>query len=132
MEKVFEQNGLVLYKDGDTIVGDLSKEEVIKNLEEFGVETLSKGDFDNTLRTATIAARVLKSYKQRINEESSDEEDLDENLRLLLELVAEAYETDMLDQFITLMALTHTTTGHSVIDLLDEFRKQLDKLEKEG
>lgn len=132
MEKVFEQNGLVLYKDGDTIVGNLSKEEVIKNLEEFGVEALSKGDFDNTLRTATIAARVLKSYEQRINEESSDEEDLDENLRLLLELVAEAYETDMLDQFITLMALTHTTTGQSITDLLDEFRSQLDKLEKEG
>jgi hypothetical protein len=124
MEKVFNQNGLVLYKDNDTIVGNLSKEEALSVLEEVGVKALSRGDFDSTLRTATIAARVHKSYEQRVPEENSGEDDPVEEdavLQSLLDIIIGAYEEDHLDELICMMAMTHLHTKSPIIKLVKEF-----------
>lgn len=127
MEKVFETENVVLYQDGEKMVGNVSKEEAVKALEEAGVEALSKLDFETTISTAAIAAKVIENYEQREVEESEEE---DEVIDTLLDIVAEAYEADMLDELFTLTALAHKFTGKSVLELISQVHEQMLKDKK--
>ena len=128
MEKVFETENVVLYQDGEKIVGNVSKEEAVKALEEVGVEALQKLDFETTISTAAIAAKVIENYEQGEVEEVEEE---DEVIDTLLDIVEEAYEADMLDELFTLTALAHKLTGKSVLELVGQVHEQLRK-DQEG
>ena len=128
MEKVFETENVVLYQDGEKMVGNVSKEEAVKALEEVGVEALQKLDFETTISTAAIAAKVIENYEQGEVEESEEEED--EVIDTLLNIVDEAYEADMLDELFTLTALAHKLTGKSVLELVGQVHEQILKDKK--
>lgn len=117
MEKVFETENLVLFKDGDKIVGNVSKEEAYQVLEQAGVEALQKLDFDTAMRTVELAAKVIENYEQRDIEES---EEADKILDTLLDIIRGAYEVGMLDELFVLTAMTHKLTGKSVLDQVHE------------
>ena len=122
MEKVFETENVVLFESEGKIVGNVSKEEAVKALEEVGVEALSKLDFETTINTAAIAANVIENYEQGEVEEVEEE---DEVIDTLLDIVAEAYEADMLDELFTLTALAHKFTGKSVLELINQVHEQI-------
>ena len=128
MEKVFETENVVLFKDGDEIVGNVSKEEAYKALEQSGVEALQKLDFDTVIKIAGLATRVIESYEQKDIEKLEEE---DEVIDTLLDIVVEAYESDMLDELFTLTALAHKLTGKSVLELVGQVHEQMLK-DKEG
>lgn len=130
MEKVFETENVVLFESEGKIVGNVSKEEAVKTLEEVGVEALQKLDFETTISTAAIAAKVIENYEQREIEES-EEEGEDEVIDTLLEIIVEAYEADMLDELFTLTALAHKLSGKSVLELVGQVHEQILK-DKEG
>jgi hypothetical protein len=127
MEKVFETQKVVLFESEGTIVGNVSKEEAVKILEEVGVEALQKLDFETTINTAAIAVKVIENYEQREIEESEEE---DEVIDTLLDIVVEAYEADMLDELFTLTALAHKFTGKSVLELVGQVHEQMLKDKK--
>lgn len=129
MEKVFETEKVVLFESEGKIVGNVSKEEAVKALEEAGVEALSKLDFETTISTAAIAAKVIENYEQREIEESEEDEE-DEVVDTLLDIVVEAYEADMLDELFTLTALAHKFTGKSVLELVGQVHEQILKDKK--
>jgi hypothetical protein len=129
MEKVFETENVVLFESEGKIVGNVSKEEAVKALEEAGVEALQKLDFETTINTAAIAAKVIENYEQREIEESEEEEE-DEVVDTLLDIVVEAYEADMLDELFTLTALAHKFTGKSVLELVGQVHEQILKDKK--
>ena len=128
MEKVFETENVVLYQDGEKMVGNVSKEEAVKALEKVGVEALQRFDFETTISTAAIAAKVIENYEQGEVEESEEEED--EVIDTLLNIVDEAYEADMLDELFTLTALAHKLTGKSVLELVGQVHEQILKDKK--
>lgn len=116
MEKVFETEKVVLFESEGKIVGNVSKEEAVKALEEVGVEALQKLDFETTISTAAIAAKVIENYEQgEVEESEEDEED---------EVV------DMLDELFTLTALAHKFTGKSVLELVGQVHEQMLKDKK--
>ena len=127
MEKVFETEKVVLFENGDEIVGNVSKEEAYKALEQAGVEALQKLDFETTISTAAIAARVIESYEQKEIEKSEEEDDV---IDTLLDIVVKAYEADMLDELFTLTALAHKFTGKSVLELVGQVHEQMLKDKK--
>ena len=129
MEKVFETENVVLFESEGKIVGNVSKEEAVKALEEVGVEALQKLDFETTISTAAIAAKVIENYEQADIEESEEEED--EVIDTLLDIVVEAYESDMLDELFTLTALAHKLSGKSVLELVGQVHEQICK-DQEG
>lgn len=120
MEKVFETENVVLYQDGEKIVGNVSKEEAAKALEEVGVEALQKLDFETTISTASIAAKVIENYEQ-----TDIEEEEGEVIDTLLDIVVEAYEADMLDELFMLTSLAHKLTGKSVLELVGQVHEQM-------
>lgn len=128
MEKVFETEKVVLFEGEGKIVGNVSKEEAVKALEEVGVEALQKLDFETTISTAAIAAKVIENYEQGEIEEVEEEED--EVVDTLLDIVVEAYEADMLDELFTLTALAHKLTGKSVLELVNQVHEQMLKDKK--
>ena len=128
MEKVFETENVVLFENEGKIVGNVSKEEAVKALEEVGVEALQKLDFETTISTAAIAAKVIENYEQTDIEEVEEE---DEVIDTLLDIVVEAYEADMLDELFTLTALAHKLSGKSVFELVGQVHEQILK-DKEG
>jgi hypothetical protein len=129
MEKVFETENVKLFESEGKIVGNVSKEEAVKALEEVGVEALQKLDFETTISTAAIAAKVIENYEQREIEESEEEEE-DEVIDTLLDIVVEAYEADMLDELFTLTSLAHKFTGKSVLELVGQVHEQMLKDKK--
>lgn len=129
MEKVFETENVVLFESEGKIVGNVSKEEAVKALEEVGVEALQKLDFETTISTAAIAAKVIENYEQKEIEKSEEEEE-DEVIDTLLDIVVEAYEADMLDELFTLTALAHKLTGKSVLELVGQVHEQILKDKK--
>lgn len=129
MEKVFETEKVVLFESEGKIVGNVSKEEAVKALEEAGVEALQKLDFETTISTAAIAAKVIENYEQGEVEESEEDEE-DEVVDTLLDIVVEAYEADMLDELFTLTALAHKFTGKSVLELVGQVHEQMLKDKK--
>ena len=125
MEKVFETEKVVLFESEGKIVGNVSKEEAVKALEDAGVEALQNLDFETTISTAAIAAKVIENYEQRdMSEEESEVVDT------LLDIVVEAYEADMLDELFTLTALAHKFTGKSVLELVGQVHEQMLKDKK--
>ena len=104
------------------------KRKAVKALEEVGVEALQKLDFETTISTAAIAAKVIENYEQGEVEESEEEED--EVIDTLLNIVDEAYEADMLDELFTLTALAHKLTGKSVLELVGQVHEQILKDKK--
>lgn len=128
MEKVFEIEKVILFENEGKIVGNVSKDEAIEALEKAGVEALQKLDFETTISTAAIAAKVIENYEQSDTEESEGE---DEVIDTLLDIVVEAYEADMLDELFTLTALAHKFTGKSVLELVGQVHEQILK-DKEG
>ena len=129
MEKVFETEKVVLFESEGKIVGNVSKEEAVKALEEVGIEALQKLDFETTISTAAIAAKVIENYEQGEVEESEEDEE-DEVVDTLLDIVVEAYEADMLDELFTLTALAHKFTGKSVLELVGQVHEQMLKDKK--
>ena len=129
MEKVFETENVVLFESEGKIVGNVSKEEAVKALEEVGVEALQKLDFETTISTAAVAAKVIENYEQKEIEKSEEEEE-DEVIDTLLDIVVEAYEADMLDELFTLTALAHKLTGKSVLELVGQVHEQILKDKK--
>lgn len=127
MEKVFETEKVVLFESEGKIVGNVSKDEAIESLEAAGVEALQKLDFETTISTAAIAAKVIENYEQGEVEESEEE---DEVIDTLLDIVVEAYEADMLDELFTLTALAHKFTGKSVLELVGQVHEQMLKDKK--
>ena len=129
MKKVFETENVKLFESEGTIVGNVSKEEAVKALEKVGVEALQKLDFETTVSTAAIAAKVIENYEQKDFEESGEEEN--KVVDTLLNIMKEAYEADMLDELFTLTALAHKFTGKSVLELVGQVHEEMLK-DKEG
>jgi hypothetical protein len=127
MEKVFETENVILFENEGKIIGNVSKEEAVKALEEAGVEALQKLDFETTISAAAIAAKVIENYEQREIEEVEEE---DEVIDTLLDIIEEAYEADTLDELFTLTALAHKLTGKSVLELIDQVHEQILKDKK--
>ena len=127
MEKVFETEKVVLFESEGKIVGNVSKEEAVKALEAAGVEALQRFDFETTISTAAIAAKVIESYEQKEIEKS---EEKDEVIDILLDIVVEAYEADMLNELFTLTALAHKLTDKSVLELVGQVHEQMLKDKK--
>jgi hypothetical protein len=123
MEKVFETENVILFENEGKIIGNVSKEEAVKALEEAGVEALQKLDFETTISAAAIAAKVIENYEQGdVLEE--------ENVDILLDIIEEAYEADTLDELFTLTAFAHKLTGKSVLELIDQVHEQMLKDKK--
>lgn len=129
MEKVFETENVVLFENEGKIVGNVSKEEAYQVLERAGVEALQKLDFDTTMRTVELAAKVIENYEQREIEESEEEEE-DKILDTLLDIMRGAYEVGMLDELFVLTAMTHKLTGKSVLDQIGQVHEQILKDKK--
>ena len=122
MEKVFENENVILYTDGEKIVGNVSQEEAYKALEKEGVEAVKNLDFKKVVEMAALSTKVITNYEQR-NEESSEDpvEDNDEVLNNLLQIITEAYEEDRLDELFTKMTLTSKLSGESILSIMKEF-----------
>lgn len=128
MKCIFENEKVKLFESEGTIVGNVSKEEAVKALEKIGVEALQKLNFETTISTAAIAAKVIENYEQKDFEESGEENEV---VDTLLNIVKEAYEANMLDELFTLTALAHKFTGKSVFELINQIHEQMLK-DKEG
>lgn len=124
MKKVFETENIVLYIDGEKVVGNVSKEEAYKALEQAGIEALKELDFDTATKTVEIAANVIENYEQR-DIEKSEEEKEDKVLDMLLDIIKGFYEVGMLDELFVLTAMTHKLTGKSVLDQVGQVQKQI-------
>ena len=123
MKKVFENENVVLYTDGEKVVGNVSQEEAYKALEKEGVEALSDMDFEKVVEMATLSTKVITNYEQRKEESSEDPIEDDEVLSNLLQIITEAYEEDRLDELFTKMTLTSKLSGESILDIMTEFTK---------
>lgn len=121
MEKVFENESVKLYTDGEKVVGNVSQEEAYKALEKEGVEAVKNMDFKKVVEMATISTKVITNYEQRKEESSEDPVEDDEILSNLLQIVTEAYEEDRLDELFTKMTLTSKLSGQSILDMMKEF-----------
>lgn len=128
MKKVFENENVVLYTDGDKVIGNVSKEEAYKALEKEGVEAVKNTNFEKVIEMATLSTKVITNYEQREKELSQDPVEDDEVLDTLLDIIKGAYEVGMLDELFMLTAMTHKFTGKSV---LDQIRDQI-LMDKEG
>ena len=125
MEKVFENENVILYTDGEKVVGNVSQEEAYKALEKEGVEAVKNLDFEKVVKMAALSTKVITNYEQRNEESSEDPVEDDEVLNNLLDIVVEAYEADILDELFTLTALAHKFTGKSVLELVGPIHKQM-------
>ena len=123
MEKVFENGKVILYTDGEKVVGNVSQEKAYKALEKEGVEAVKNLDFEKVVKMATLSTKVITNYEQRNEESSEDSAKEDEVLNNLLQVVTEAYEEDRLDELFTKMVLTSKLGGQSILDLMTEFTK---------
>ena len=128
MEKVFENENVVLYIDGEKVVGNVSQEDAYKALEKEGVEAVKNLDFEKVVKMAALSTKIITNYEQRNEESSEDPVEDDETLQSLLEIITEAYEEDKLDELICMMAMTHLHTKHSIIDLVQEFESVIKKV----
>lgn len=125
MEKVFENEKVKLYTDGEKVVGNVSQEEAYKALEKEGVEAVKNMDFKKVVEMATLSTKVITNYEQRNEESSEDPVEDDEVLSNLLEIITEAYEENRLDELFTKMTLTSKLSGESILDIMTEFTKSL-------
>jgi hypothetical protein len=123
MKKVFENENVVLYTDGEKVVGNVSQEEAYKALEKEGVEAVGNMDFKKVVEMATLSTKVITNYEQRNEEPSEDPVKDDEILSNLLQIITEAYEEDRLDELFTKMTLTSKLSGESILDIMTEFTK---------
>lgn len=121
MKKVFENENVRLYTDGEKVVGNVSQEEAYKALEKEGVEAVKNMNFDKVVEMAALSTKVIRSYEQRKEESSEDPVKDDEVLKNLLQVVTEAYEEDRLDELFTKMVLTSKLSGESILDMMKEF-----------
>jgi hypothetical protein len=121
MKKVFENESVKLYTDGEKVVGNVSQEEAYKALEKEGVEAVKNMDFKKVIEMATLSTKVITNYEQRNEESSEDPVKDDEVLKNLLQVVTEAYEEDRLDELFTKMTLTSKLSGESILDIMKEF-----------
>lgn len=125
MKKVFENEKVKLYTDGEKVVGNVSQEEAYKTLEKEGVEAVKNMDFNKVVEMAALSAKVVRNYEQRKEESSEDPVEDDEVLSNLLEIITEAYEENRLDELFTKMTLTSKLSGESILDIMKEFTKSL-------
>lgn len=125
MEKVFETENVVLYQDGEKVVGNVSQEEAYKALEKEGVEAVKNMDFKKVVEMATLSTKVITNYEQRKEESFEDPVEDDEILSNLLQIVTEAYEENRLDELFTKMVLTSKLSGESILDIMTEFTKTI-------
>ena len=123
MKKVFENENVVLYTDGEKVIGNVSQEEAYKALEREGVEAIKNLDFDKVVRMAALSTKVITNYEQLNEESSEDPVEDDEILSNLLQVITEAYEEDRLDELFTKLVLTSKLSGQSILDLMTEFTK---------
>lgn len=123
MKKVFENESVKLYTDGEKVVGNVSQEEAYKALEKEGVEAVKNMNFEKVVEMAALSTKVITNYEQRNEESSEDLVKDDEVLKNLLQVITEAYEEDRLDELFTKMTLTSKLSGQSIIDLMTEFTK---------
>ena len=130
MEKVFENENVKLYTDGEKVVGNVSQEEAYKALEKEGVEAVKNLDFEKVVKMAALSTKVITNYEQRNEESSEDPVEDDEVLNTLLDIVVEAYEADVLDELFTLTALAHKFTGKPVLELVGQVHEQMLKDKK--
>ena len=123
MRKLFENENVVLYTDGEKVVGNVSQEEAYKALEKEGVEAVKNLNFEKVVEMAAISTKVITNYEQRSIESSKDPVEDDEILSNLLQVVTEAYEENRLDELFTKMVLNSKLNGQSILDLMTEFTK---------
>lgn len=121
MKKVFENENVVLYTDGEKVVGNVSQEEAYKALEKEGVEAVKNMDFKKVVEMATLSTKVITNYEQRKEESSEDPVEDDEVLSNLLQIITEAYEEDRLDDLFTSVTLTSKLSGQSILSIMQEF-----------
>lgn len=123
MEKVFENENVVLYTDGEKVVGNVSQEDAYKALEKEGVEAVKNLDFEKVVKMAALTSKVITNYEQRNEESSEDPVEDDEILSNLLQIITEAYEENRLDELFTSMVLTSKLSGESILDIISGFTK---------
>lgn len=123
MECIFKNENVVLYSDGEKVVGNVSQEEAYKAIEKEGVEAVKNLDFEKVVKMAALSAKVIKNYEQRKEESSEDPVEDDEILSDLLQIVTEAYEDNRLDELFTKMVLTSKLIGQSILGIMTEFTK---------
>ena len=121
MKKVFENENVVLFKNGDKIVGNVSKEEAYKALEKEGVEAIREMNFEKVVEMAALSTTVITNYEQREKELSQDPVEDDEVLSNLLQVVTEAYEENRLDELFTNMVLASKLNDESILSIMKEF-----------
>ena len=121
MKKVFENESVVLYTDGEKVVGNISQEDAYKALEKEGVEAVKNMDFKKVVEMATLSTKVITNYEQRKEESSEDPVEDDEILSNLLQIITEAYEEDRLDDLFTSVTLTSKISGQSILSIMKEF-----------
>ncbi len=124
MKKVFENENVVLYTDGEKVVGNVSQEEAYKSLEKEGVEAVKNMDFKKVVKMATLSTKVITNYEQR-EESSKDPVEDDKILSNLLQVITEAYEENRLDELFTKMVLVSKLNGESILDIMTEFTKKV-------
>ncbi len=125
MKKVFENEKVKLYTDGEKVVGNVSQEEAYKALEKEGVEAVKNMNFDKVVEMAALSTKVIRNYEQCKEESLEDPVEDDEILSNLLQVVAEAYEENRLDELFTKIVLTSKLSGQSILDLMTEFSKTI-------
>ena len=118
MKKVFENEKVVLYTDGEKVVGNVSQEEAYKALEKEGVEAIKEMNFEKVVEMAALSTTVITNYEQRKEESSEDPVEDDEVLSNLLQVVTEAYEENRLDELFTSMVLTSKLSGESILSIM--------------
>ena len=121
MKKVFENENVILYTDGEKVVGNVSQEDAYKALEKEGVEAVKNMDFKKVVEMATLSTKVITNYEQRKEESSEDPTKEDEVLDNLLQIITEAYEEDRLDDLFTSVTLTSKISGQSILSIMKEF-----------
>ena len=121
MEKVFESKNVILYTDGEKVVGNVSQKEAYKALEKEGVEAVKNMDFDKVIEMAALSTKVITDYEQRKEESSEDPVEDDEILSNLLQIITGAYEENRLDELFTTMTLTSKLSGQSILSIVKEF-----------
>ena len=123
MEKVFENENVILYTDGEKVVGNVSQEEAYKALEKEGVEAIKDLNFEKVVKMAALSTKVITDYEQRKEESSEDPVEDDEILSNLLQIITEAYEENRLDELFTKMVLVSKLSGQSILDIMNEFNE---------
>ena len=123
MKKVFENESVKLYTDGEKVIGNVSQEEAYKALEKEGVEAVKNMDFKKVVEMATLSTKVITNYEQHKEEFLEDPVEDDEILSNLLQVITEAYEEDRLDELFTKMVLVSKLNGESILEIMKEFTK---------